>query len=441
MKKANKRLKGITIREYPVTGSKLKIKLHGSKNCALAVVMYTFLVGKGNHIIIRNVPPITDVINTLEIFEEMGGTFRYEKDKNRLVVFEGIKTYKIPRHLLGKTRISLLLMSIILVRYGKVIFPKKVGGCNLGHRPYDYHLEAFKKLGCIVEENSKNYIIVKSKFVKNKIISFKQETTTGTENAIFLANFNSENILIKKAHQRPEILELVKFMNRLGGDIHIEKDVILLKKAQKVIENKKITFTIIDDLEEALSYVALGFITDSSLNLQFKNPYDYNEIKTLINLSKGSLKRKGNLLIQTPYSLPKHKFVEIITGAYPGFSSDAQPIMAAILLKVSESFKITETRFIERFKYSEYFDEFGIKNRKTATSISVISDMQILDSFNKNMSYHKLVSYDLRSAMSAFLIASIVRRKVIILNTDLILRGYVDFFKVLEKLKFKISQS
>lgn len=440
MRKTNEKPYNITIKKHPVAGTKLDVKIHGSKNCALALVMYTFLVGKGNNIKIKNIPPLTDIINTLEMFKLMGGVFEYTEDKNELIVFEGIKTNKIPNHLLCRTRISVLLMSIMLVKYGKVSFPKKVGGCDLGHRPYDYHLDAFKKLGCVIKEDVNTYAIKKNNPVKNKILRFKNETTTGTENALFLANFNSKNIIIKKAHQRPEILELIKFMNKLGGRIEIKTSGILIKGTQKIIENKKATFTIIDDMEEALSYIALGLATDSYFKLQFNNPYKYKEIETLVDLCRGSLKKEGHFLTQTPYTFPKHEFIKITTGAYPAFSSDAQPIMAAILLKISESFKIIETRFEERFKYSEYFDKFGIKNEKDHKFITVSSTQQD-DNYFEIKDIPTITAYDLRAAMNAILTVSVIKKKVTILNASLILRGYANFFDIMEALKFKITQS
>lgn len=439
MKRVNKQFKNIVIEKYPATGNQLNVKVHGSKNGALAVVMYTFLLGKGNVIRITNVPYITDIVHTLEMFKEMGGKFRYSKNKNELTVFEGIKNCKISSRLLNKTRASVLLMSIVLVKYGSVSFPKKVGGCNLGHRPYDYHLDAFKKLGCVIDENNDNYTIKKNKIVKNVTVNFKNKTTTGTENALFLANFNSKNIIINKAHLRPEVLELIKFINALGGSIGIRKKSIFINETQGRIENKRVTFRIIDDLEEALSYIAIGFITDSTLKIQFNNSYKYKEIQTLINLSHGSLKKKGCYLIQTPYVACKHKFVKIITAAYPGFGSDAQPIMASILLKISESFKIIDTRFKNRFKYSAYFEEFGIKSKKTSKYLYVPSTQQRGRVFEQK-NYHVLTAYDLRSGMNAILTASISRRKAIILNADLVFRGHDNFFEFLRKLKFKIVQ-
>jgi|GEM_PF-2569748 len=439
MTKAVRSTKNITIKRFPNSVNHINLSVNGSKNCALPILMYTFLLGEGNNIKIKNIPPITDIFYTLKMFKIMGGVFKYDRKNNELIVYRGIQKNTIPLDMLGKTRISVLLMSVMLVKFGNVFFPKKVGGCDLGLRPYDYHLAAFKKLGCSVKENSDGYLIVKNKAIRNIILKFKKETTTGTENALFLANFNCSNTVIKNTHNRPEILELVKFINKLGGNIKVTKNAIWVTKAQNKIENKNIQFRIIDDMEEALSYIALGIVTDSAVKLRFNNPYKYKEIEMLINISRGSLKKEGNFLIQAPYLFSKHDFVKIVIGPYPGFGSDAQPIMASIFLKISRSFKIIDTRFLNRFQYSKYYDSFNIKYKKSDSFIKVLSTEPkkvIRGSGDPKV----LVGYDLRSTMSAVLTSLLLKEKVHILNADLVHRGYANFFRNLKKFKVKITQ-
>lgn len=427
--------KKLVIKKYPAPGQSFEIKVHGSKNCVLPIIMYTFLLGQNNEIKIKNIPPITDVRNTLKLFATMGGVFEYNEEKNELIVKGGIKSSQIPIRYLKKNRIVILLMSILLVKFGKVEFPEETGGCNLGGRPYDYHLKAFEQLGCSVIRNRKGYLIKKDYFPQKAIVNFIKETTTGTENALFLANFNCGKTIIKKAHLRPEIMELIKFMNKLGSDIEIKDDNILINNNQTAINNKEVTFTIIDDMEEALSYVALGFATDSFFKIYFNNPYRYKELEIITELSQGSLILKENLIIQKPYIAKKHRFVEITTGPYPGLSSDAQPIMAALLLVMSESFQINEKRFKGRFKYFEYFESFKIDCEHNEDFIKVNSTA--IEPSDQN---HDLIAYDLRTAMNSILIASLTRRKITLIGSEIILRGYTNFFDTLKDLGFELDE-
>jgi len=423
----------LSIDGYPDPKEDLYLDTHGSKNCALPVMMYCFLMEGNRDLLLDNIPDISDVNEVLEAFKEMGGIAEYFPDKQQLHVTSGITSNYLPLEFIKKTRISVLLMSVVLVKFGKVEFPKAVGGCSLGNRSYDYHLNAFKALGCTVTENEDSHVIVWSDpNVKNPVVTFPQASTTGTENALFLANFVHSDVMIEGAHLRPEITELIRFMNMLGANIEFKDGRIFVHPSTSSWQQQE-SFRIIDDMEEALSKLVLACVTGSSGIVKFDNPYPYQEIDILIRLSHGVIERAGSVLKQKPSSgHKKHSHVDIKTAPYPGVGSDSQPIIAGYLLGAADSFTINETRFSSRFAYAQYLRDFGARADVDGNTLNVSSIPQPETGTDRGDRV-KLISYDLRSAMNAVLSSAFFRRKVKIERAGLLQRGYADILETLDQ--------
>lgn len=429
----------LSIDGYPDPKEDLYLDTHGSKNCALPVMMYCFLKEGNSDLVLDNIPNIADVYQVLEAFKAMGGVAEYFSDKQELHVISGITSNYLPPEFIKETRISVLLMSVVLVKFGRVEFPKVVGGCSLGDRSYDYHLNAFKSLGCTVTETENSHVIVWSNpNVKNPVVTFQQASTTGTENALLLANFAHSDVLIENAHLRPEITELIRFMNMLGANIEFKNGRIFVHPSTPLWQQQE-DFRIIDDLEEALSKLVLACITGSSGTVRFDNPYPYQEIDTLVRLSRGAITRAGTVLQQKASSdRKKHYHVSIETAPYPGIGSDSQPIMAGYLLGEADLFTINETRFSSRFAYAEYLQAFGAKADINGNMLNVSSIPRPETGVDRGDRV-QLVSYDLRSAINAVLSSTFFRRRVEIEKAGLLQRGYADILKILDQFGFDYS--
>lgn len=429
----------LSIHQYPRNDKVQTVDVKGSKNCALPIIMYCYLYYGDNPIVINNIPNTADVRHVLKMLSQMGGIYEYDKTTHVLAIKNGITTKNIPKEMLGKTRISVLMMSIMLIIYGEVFFPKKVGGCNLGNRNYDYHLQAFESMGCVVDEQVDAYHIVHKNYTHNTLVSFPKETTTGTENALFFAAHATKHTRIQKCHLRPEIRELILFMNQLGANIVIEGEEVVVHGATKPEAYDGFSFTIIDDMEEALSYITLGYATDSSYDIIFNNPYYYRELELLTMLGRGNFIRDYQVLHQRPFSTQyQQKHISITTHPYPFIGSDSQPILAVLLLLFANSFSITETRFNERFAYTQYFDIFGIDYELKNNILTVNSKTytEITDD-----TLYEIKAHDLRAGMHAVLLAAMLKKKIQLKNAHYLLRGYTDLYTSLKKLGFNITLS
>lgn len=416
-------------------GMEADIETRGAKNAALPMIMYSFILDECD-VTIENVPNIADVQSTLDLLEAMGGQFTFNREKGDLHITHGITCNRIPDDLVHKTRISVLLMSVLLAKYGTVLFPTEVGGCNFGARKFDYHLEAFRSLGCSVSETGRHISIVrKDENPIQPLVTFPQPTTTGTANAMFLAAHCGSTTKIENAHLRTEILELISFLNQCGNNIAIEGDTIVIHGAE-ARRTKNIIKTVRDDVEEALTYIALGYLTDSKLKVKFSNPYNFGEVNFLKEIAADTFHRENYHLTQSPISEEqRHDMVSMETGPYPKIGSDSQPILSALLLQMARKFRVIDNRFTDRFSYLDHFRAYNISVTKVGNRIDVVSpEGRIIGS-----EVHELEAQNLRCAINALLTASYFQQPIVIRNAHFMQRGYTDIFERMNTLGFKTS--
>ncbi len=422
----------------PASRQSIEISVDGSKNCSLPIVMFCFLLQPNSNVSLSNVPLNKDVMSVLKLFSSMGGKYSYEQRTKELYITQGISFFKIDSDLLSQTRISVLLMSILLIKQGEVCFPTKVGGCLLGDRSFDLHLEAFKRMGCKVTQTACSYEI---KWIRRPIsstINFPIATTTGTENVLIFAAFSGQFVTINNAHLKPEILELISFMRKFGLRINCDcKKGIIEVRPKAFSSSKQVNFRIIDDADQALAYSTLGYMCELPLTINFENNYYYKDFQLLSHSVHGNFKRLGNKLHQTPSSnRTRHRHMKLVTGKYPEIGSDSQPVFAALFLKTTNRFTIEDHRFQDRFAYSKYFDRMRISYKKTQNSIEVFPRPP--SAINREMKEtYMFNAYDLRSGIHALILTAYLKRPVIIRGATILERGYANLYDILDQLNFR----
>ncbi|MBT3292844.1 hypothetical protein HN512_04785 [Candidatus Peregrinibacteria bacterium] len=411
------------------------IETRGAKNAALPMIMYSFIHDKCD-ITLENIPNIADVQSTLDLLEAMGGEYSFDREVGKLSITRGITCNQIPDDLIHKTRISVLLMSVLLAKFGSVLFPTEVGGCKIGTRKFDYHLDAFRSLGCDVNETQRHISIVKSENIQSKsIVAFPCQTTTGTENAMILASNCKSETIIENAHLRTEVLELISFMNQCGCNIAVENEKIIVNNVESQDVGRVIRI-VRSDIEEALTYISLGYLTDSNLKVRFSSPYSFEEIDFIKEIAGDSFNHKGQWLEQNPFPQnERHDMVTLETGPYPKIGSDSQPILSALLLHMADRFRIIDHRFSDRFSHLEHFKAYNVSVKRVGDR----ADVQSPISRKNGNSVYELEAQNLRCAISALLTASYFQQPVIIRNAHYMQRGYSDIFEKMRSLGFKIS--
>ena len=405
-------------------GRKLEgtVKISGSKNASLPILAATILNGKSNRL--YNVPNISDTKITLEILKLLGCKIRRNSDKIE-INSKNITSQEIPEHLMREMRSTVILAGALLGRFKEVTFSYP-GGCDIGSRPIDLHINAFKKLGVDIIEDG-GYIRCKADKIIGTNIDLDFPSVGATENIILASIFAEGTTTINNAAMEPEIIDLVKYLKKMGAKISGEGTVkITINGVKNLISTN---YNVMPDRIEAGTMLCAVAATGGSVRLNNVNP---NHIDAIIN----KLEECGcNIEIgeNTVFlSAPKRlNAIEIKTLPYPGFPTDMQQIFSAMLVNAKGTSVIIENIFENRFKHLSELRKMGAKvtiEGKTAIIRGV-----------KKVNGATTVCTDLRGGAALIVAAIMARGKTKIENIDFILRGYEGLDKKLNKLGAKIK--
>lgn len=397
------------------------VTVNGSKNAALPVLAATILSGNSNRL--YNVPNISDTKITLEILKLLGCKVKRNSGKIE-VNSRNMTLTEIPDHLMREMRSTVILAGAILGRFKEVTFSYP-GGCDIGARPIDLHLNAFRKLGVEVEEEA-GFIRCKANKIIGTNIDLDFPSVGATENIILASIFAEGTTIINNAAMEPEIIDLASFLKKMGAKIEGAGTIKITIKGVKKLSGA--SYNIMPDRIEAGTLLCATAATGGKIILNEANP---NHISSVLNKLEecGCEIRFTDKIIEL--KAPKRlKPLEIKTLPYPGFPTDMQQIFLAMLTKSNGTSVIVENIFENRYKFVSELRKMGAKitlEGKTA----IITGSKKLNSVN-------MVCTDLRGGAALLIAALTAKGKSRIENIDYILRGYEDFDKKLRSLGAKI---
>ncbi|AKL98043.1 UDP-N-acetylglucosamine 1-carboxyvinyltransferase [Endomicrobium proavitum] len=324
-------------------GKKLKgsVKVSGSKNSALPILFATLLTD--DPVTISNVPSLADIDATVAFLNFIGK--KTVKKGNTVTAYKSNKYKHIaPYDLVRKMRASVLIMGPLLARLGKVDVSLP-GGCAIGARPIDIHLEAFGKLGANIEVEN-GYVKTSSQGrLKGANINFRFPSVGATENIMIAAVLARGKTKIINAAKEPEIKDLADFLNKMGAKVKGAgtKNITI----EGVTKLHGTTHKVIADRIEAATYLIAAAITKGEVLLKDAAPKDLKAITA-------KLKKAGLKITETKNSISA-KWVKNLkpqnarTAVYPGFPTDVQAQWMALMSLVKGKSKIEETVFENRF--------------------------------------------------------------------------------------------
>ena len=331
-----------------------EIELSGAKNAALPLLVAACFCK--NTVTLNNMPTeLNDVKVLISILQEIGYCIQVKDHTVTITKPEDTELNHIIPESASEIRYSLLLLPLLLCQTGRVVDPIP-GGCKLGNRKYDIHIESLEKLGATIEENG-NYIFgyLENGFVGNELL-FRIATTSGSESAILAAVLAEGKTIIKNANTRPEVVDMINFLNAMGAKIEYKTRYIEIEGVKELHGGE---YTIIKDSHEAVSYMILAAMMRSEIMIKDFNLKFVNEDVTLLRqIGVDIFEWGGNVYVSarnktlTPFSMA--------TSPYPGINSDMQPLLAALACTIEGESIITDTRFTERFQYVEEFKKFGL---------------------------------------------------------------------------------
>jgi UDP-N-acetylglucosamine 1-carboxyvinyltransferase len=399
----------------PLTGT---VELAGAKNSALRLLAASILTDQT--VILERYPSsLLDAQIHVEMLEKLGKKCLVKR--NKIIInreHDGITQLNWEGRSIRNT---LLILGCLLTRFGAGAVPLP-GGCNLGDRKYDLHVMIFKDLGANVEERDGFLIAEAHNGLHGADIHLPIRSTGATENAILCASLAKGITRIWNPHIRPEILDLVKFLNSMGAKIkvfgqeHIEVigvDALFGTSHEVIVDNM-----------EAITWLIGAAITEGEIEI--KNfPYaDLEVVMAHLHAAGVRLFRGAdNLIVKSGNCFP----IEISTGPHPGINSDVQPILAAWSAKAKGVSSIVDLRFPGRYNYMSEMRKMGVKSEITGDKLSIYGA-------NGKLTGATVKAHDLRAGAALALCGLIANKTTTIVDAWQIERGYVDFVEKLQNL-------
>ncbi len=412
---------------YIIEGGKRlegEVTISGSKNASLPIIAATILNPGTTKL--YDIPNIHDTQITLEILKYLGCKVKKGHGKVEINSKKITKT-DIPEHLMNQMRSTVILAGAILGRFKEATFSYP-GGCDIGARPIDLHLSAFKKLGINISEYS-GFITCKCDKIIGANIDLDFPSVGATENIILASIYAEGTTQITNAAMEPEIVDLAQCLNKMGAKIEgAGTKIIKITGVQKL---KDISYNVMQDRIEAGTFLCAAAITGGDICLNYRTPEHITPIINKLEEAGCEIKTdKGKVHIKAPKKL---KAVDIKTMPYPGFPTDMQSVFASTLTISKGTSMIVENIFENRYRYVPELNKMGAKiniEGKTAVIKGV-----------KKLSSAKVKSTDLRGGACLVLAGLSAKGVTTVTNIEYILRGYEKLDEKLRKLGAKIQLS
>ena len=399
------------------------VNISGAKNSAVAIIPAAILADED--VILRNIPNIDDVNTLIDIMREMG--YKIHFDNNILIIQAKNKiNYCVKSELVKRLRGSYYFMGSLLGKINKVKINNS-GGCNLGSRPIDFHLESFQKLGAKLI-SSGDEVYLKANKLKGCEINLKFPSVGATINTMLAAVKAKGITVINNAAIEPEIEDVGRFLVSMGAKIEgLGTDRIIITGV-KYLETTD--YTIISDRIEAGTYLILGAISEGKgIRVQNVNPTHLLALLNLLEEIGCTLKiSETEVFIQRTGPLKPFK---VTTTPYPGFPTDLGQPLTSLMLTIEGESIIHETIFSNRFSHIDELKKMGANIAVIDNSIHVYGPA--------NLHSEKITAYDLRGAASLILASTINKGVTQVDNIETLLRGYEKPIEKLSSLGLTIS--
>ena len=390
-----------------------KIRVSGSKNAALPII-FSSLATKGVSRL-YNLPDISDVSDALGIIREFGAKIWQEGG----VTFIDTRDlhYTVPSlDRVRRIRASTYLIGACLSRFGRAeLLP--FGGCAFSHRPIDMHLDAAVKFGASIDGDT-----LSASELRGTEISFRVPSVGATVNSLILAASAEGETVLSGSAREPHIRALISYLESAGATIKAKDDVITVTGT----ELHGGSTVIPGDMIEAGSFLAASIVTGGRVRVSGFDPRELRAFTAHL-LSSGVIEdvSGGSVML---VGKPKRE-ISVVTGAYPGFATDLQPIFATILAS-SRGGVIEERVWHSRFDYLDEVARLGLSFRREGNVARIFPSL---------IYSGRVTAPDLRGGAAAVILALLAEGESIVEGGELILRGYDSFAEKLRGLGADIS--
>ena len=333
----------------PING---EIRISGAKNAALPILAATLLADGPMQVC--NVPHLRDITTTMELLGAMGVHLVVDERLNIESDPTSINSFYAPYELVKTMRASILVLGPLVAKYGRaeVSLP---GGCAIGSRPVNLHVQGLQQMGAEIEiENG--YINAKAKRLKGAKLMMDIISVTGTENLMMAAALAQGTTLIENAAREPEVVDLADCLNKMGAKIDGAGTATIT--IEGVDNLKGVEYHVLPDRIETGSYLIAGAISGGKVILKDTVPDMLDAV--LVKLQEaGAIIETGKDWISLDMQGNRPKAVDIHTAPYPAFPTDMQAQFCALNAIAEGSSTITETVFENRFMHIQELQRMG----------------------------------------------------------------------------------
>jgi UDP-N-acetylglucosamine 1-carboxyvinyltransferase len=393
-----------------------KIKISGAKNAVLPAIAASLLTEE--KVRLKNIPLVKDVFTILTLVKELGAEYSIRR-KSLSVQVKNILSEEASYELVRAMRASILVLGPLLARHGKAIVSLP-GGCAIGSRPIDLHIQGLEKLGASIRLEH-GYITAEAKELQGAEIEFEKKTVGGTENIMMAASLARGETVLKNCSLEPEVSNLSQLLVKMGAKIDgIGEETIRIKG---IGELGGATHEIIPDRIEAGTFLIAGALTRGNIILSNVLPNQLGTIIEKLRYSGARIEETNSHSLRVIGS-DVIRAQDITTSPYPGFPTDMQAQFMVMMTQAEGTSIITETIFDRRFSHVNELLRLG-------ANIEVIGDKAIVKG-KSPLSGAEILATDLRASASLVLAGLIASGETVINDAEHLNRGYE---KIEEKLK------
>ena len=402
------------------------INISGSKNATLPILASTILTDK--KVVIKNVPIVRDVETMVKLLNTIGSGIKLKKKEKKILIHnkKPLKTFA-PYNLLKTMRAGVLVLGSLLTKYGMAIVSLP-GGCAIGSRPIDIHLNALKKMGANIKIKEGYIIASAKKGLKGNFIKFPKISVGATENILIASCLAKGKTKLRNCAIEPEVQDLINFLKKQGCKItKVGKrgiDVIGTK------ELKSTTHRVIFDRIEAGTFIIASALTDGKLKIKNVNLQVMSAETGLLKKMGVSIIKRKNYIVAN--RLKKLNSINVITNPYPGFPTDLQAQIMVLMINAEGISKIKENIFENRFMHISELKRMGA-HIETKGNEAVIFG-------KKKLSGAELMATDLRASVCLVLAGLIASNKTILNRIYHLDRGYENIEKKLSNCGAQIKR-
>lgn len=405
----------------------MKLKVEGAKNAVLPILTASLLASDKPSKLV-NVPALSDVETINNVLTTLNADVTYKKDENAVVV-DATKTLneEAPYEYVSKMRASILVMGPLLARLGHAIVALP-GGCAIGSRPIEQHIKGFEALGAEIHLENGNIYANAKDGLKGTSIHLDFPSVGATQNIIMAASLAKGKTLIENAAKEPEIVDLANYINEMGGRITgAGTDTITINGVESL---HGVEHAIIPDRIEAGTLLIAGaitrgdiFVRDAIKEHMASLVYKLEEMGVELDYQEDGIRVRAEGELQP---------VDIKTLPHPGFPTDMQSQMMALLLTANGHKVVTETVFENRFMHVAEFKRMNANINVEGRSAKLEGKSQLQGA--------QVKATDLRAAAALILAGLVADGKTSVTELTHLDRGYVDLHGKLKQLGADIER-